>query len=437
MAALLEAPQLPPAADGLGRHFTIALVSTLSFAALLVVWASTMQVASAALAPGRVVVEGNRKAIQHPDGGPIGAVFVKEGEAVAKGQPLLELDLSAVRAEFAVLQSSKAQLVAKIARLRAEVAGADAFSLPPSVSPDDPEIASFFAQEQALFTARRSAYFGNVSILKQTIDGCREQIQALEGKLAAAKEQLRLYKEERDNLAPLVAKGFATKTRVIALQRAEAGAQGDMQQIEANLSEQRARINESEFKSTQLSKDRVEGASKDLSDAEAQLAQTLPRLTSAQDRLGRGQILSPEAGYVYNLAVYGPGAAVTPGQVIMEIVPLKDALVLQVEVSPNDIDRVQAGQPTVIHLLPYKQRFQLKIGGTLMQISPDEFEDKVKQTSYYKGLVTVDAKDLANAGATLIPGMPVQAMIQTGSRTIMAYLLDPLYEVSAYAMRDD
>jgi HlyD family type I secretion membrane fusion protein len=424
--------------DGPGRLVLIGGLVALCLLAASVAWASTMRIASAAVATGRVTVEGNRKAIQHRDGGPVEAVLVREGQLVEKGQPLITLDLSDARAQADVLRASKMQTLARLARLQAEATDASALSFPEELTRagSDPQSAIFMQQETDLFRAKLDAYVGAKSLLNQQIAGHRQQIMALEGSLRATETQLRLVREESSMIQPLLDKGLVTKTRQLALDRAAAELESTLDTVRASVAELESGIREAEIGIAQLEQERHETANSELAEAKAKLAEIVPQLIAVQQRLGRGTLVAPESGYVFNLSVFGPGAVLVPGQTVMEIVPAEDPLVLTVEIAPQDINDVRPGQSVTIHLLAYQQRYQFKIRGTLKKISSDELEDPARQIRYYRGVVVVNQDDLLRSGAELVPGMPVQAMIETGDRTIMAYLLDPAIRMYEYAFRE-
>jgi len=184
-------------------------------------WSSTMSVASAAISPGKVAAEGNRKAVQHPTGGEVGAVFVREGQLVERGQKLLQLELADVKAEATVLSNSRAAALFRTARLQAEVANSAEIEFPRPLleQKNDPQVQLFFQQELALLSARRAAYLGQVSLLKQQIDGSRRQITGLRERTDAAQAQLKSVQDELTSLQPLVARGLIARPRVLTLER--------------------------------------------------------------------------------------------------------------------------------------------------------------------------------------------------------------------------
>jgi HlyD family type I secretion membrane fusion protein len=413
-------------------------VAAAAFVGALVLWSSSMSVASAAIAGGRISVEGNRKAIQHRDGGPIGRVLVREGQLVQAGQPLLHLDLSEIRAEVAVLENSRIVLLIRAARLRAEAADAAAFVLPAELAGGarDPQVDQVFQQELAVFASRREAYHGQISLLRQQIEANRRQIVALQGRIKATEAQLASIDDELKSLKPLLEKGYVARPRVLTLERTASGLQGELEGFNGLITAETDKIRGAEIQIAQLTKDRQETIARDMAESDAKLADILPRLKAAGERLDRGTLVAPEAGYVYGLSVFSTGATVTPGQTVLEIVPADDPLVVTAEISAGDINRVRAGQPVDIFLLPYRRYQQSPLRGTLEKVSADLVEEKGTNRSYYRGTVRLNREDLQTTQMELVPGMPAQVTIETGKRTILAYFLDPVFKVYDFALRE-
>jgi HlyD family type I secretion membrane fusion protein len=435
---LSEVLPVSPLKDSASGPVLFGGVAALALVAGIALWSSTMSVASAAISPGKVAVEGNRKAIQHPTGGEIGVVFVREGQLVEKGQKLLQLELADAKAEATVLSSSRAAALLRTARLQAERADAAELAFPESLrdQKNDPQVQMLFQQEAALLAARRAAYLGQISLLTQQIEGGRRQISALRGRTSASQVQLKSIEDELVSLQPLVEKGLIARPRVLTLERPAAGLRGDLSSISGSITAEEDKIRAAEIQMQQLNKDRLETIARDSADNDGRLAEIEPRLQSAQWRLSQAVLVAPESGYVYGLSVFGPGATLVPGQTALEIVPKDDPLVLSVEINPTDVNRVHPGQSASIHLLPYRQRYHKAIPGTLEKVSADRFDDKTTNRTYYKGVVRVDPKDIEEAQVELTPGMPAQVSIETGKRTILAYFLDPVLQIYDFALKE-
>lgn len=432
-----------PGAPAAGRDSPRALILG-GVAALVLLggglggWAAWGKVASAAAAAGYITAEGNRKAVQHRDGGPVAAVLVREGERVTRGQALVRLDLSDTAAEVQVLASQRDQTMVRRARLKAEAAGAALIAYPPEVAArHDREFRALIDREQDLFMARRNAYTGSVGLLHQQIEGYDRQIVGLRGKTRATGDQLVLIRQELHSLTGLLKKGYVEKSRVLALQRAAAALQGDLDGLAADIAGAENEISKAQLQIAQIDKEWRESVAKDLGDAEALMSQIEPRLVSARERLKRSDLVAPEEGYVFGLKVHSPGAVIVPGDTVLEIVPANERLVVTARIDPHDIERVHPGQAVEIHLLPYRQRYMSIIGGAVLKVSADRFQDSSQQQSWFEATITVDPDDLARSGATIIPGMPVEALIKTGERTVAAYMLDPIYHLYDFAMKEE
>lgn len=401
-------------------------------------WASTMSVSSAAIARGHAIAEGNRKAVQARDSAPVKSVFVKEGDRVEVGQPLLELDLSDVRGEVAVYQATLSQLTARRARLEAERLDQELVfpNALAAAAAANPQVQSFLDQERTIHQTRDLAHRGAHALVDQKIAGARERINGLNAGLRAIREQLSFVVQEKESIAPLVERGIISRSQLLALEREGARLQGEIEGILTDISAATNDVQGATVEKAQLDKRRDEEIARELSETEANLSTIEPRLLASNQRLERAIISSPESGFVYELAVFSSGAAVLPGQTLLEIVPADQPFVLQVEISPADIERVRPGQDASIHLIPYDRRYQSLIGGRLERISADLVVDPRSQRSYYHGIVSVDGSDLERAGAELLPGMPAEVMIKAGDRTIAGYFLDPVLRLTDQALKE-
>lgn len=399
-----------------------------------------MSIASAAIAPGKVSSEGNRKAIQHRDGGPIAAVLVREGEKVSKGQPLIELDLVETKSEEATLATARLQYLSKIARLRAESKNADAISLPAELidlASDIRQVRTMLDEERSFFDARRASFLASVRLLQQLIEGSKAQIKTYDARIVSSELEKKLTIEELESVRPLERTGLVTKPRLLTLQRSAAKLDGDVESLRAGVSNENSKIASAELQIKQLEKQRQEDIAKDLNDTEMKLADVQPRLAAAREKLARGVLVAPEDGFVYGLAVYSVGSVLTPGQVVLEIVPAKDPLVISAQVDPKDIQRVQPGQDAMIKLTGLPTYDRILLHGTLKRVSHDRFDDpKQNNLSYYSAIISVRADDLKRYKVDLTPGMPAEVMITTGERAILSYLLDPILRVYDFALHE-
>lgn len=415
------------------------VVAALVLGGAIGAWASFAEVARAAMAPSTIVVEGSVRPIQHRDGGPVGEVLVREGELVAAGDVIVRLDLSDVRAEVDVLTAQRLQALAKLARVRAEAAEAETIVFPPELEAhrNDPTIGQVMDQQASLFEARRTSFLGGRRLLEQQMAGYREQILGLEGQIRKTNDQIVLIDEELVGLRQLLEKGLTPKTRVLLLQREAADLGGELEGLKANVATANNEIHRAELEIEQLKKQRREEIATSLADLDGRLAEIEPALAAAQDRLSRVDLVAPVSGVVLNLAVHGQGATITPGQVVAEIVPQDQPLIVKARIDPNDVDQVRPGQAVDLHILAYKQRYQSIIPGVLRSVSPDRIEDPITHIAYFSGTIAIDQAALDGSKVALIPGMSATAVIKTGTRTVMDYFLDPIYHVYDFALKED
>jgi len=299
-----------------------------------------------------------------------------------------------------------------------------------------PQVQSFIDQERSLHQSRDLAHRGALALVDQRIAGARDRIDGLNARLLATRQELAYVAEERQTIRPLVESGVIARTRLFALDRDAARLQAEIEGILTDVAVARNQVEEGSGERAQLDKQRSEDIATELGETESTLSTIAPRLVAANERLGRSIVTSPETGFVYELAVFSSGATVLPGETVMEIVPAGQPLVLQVEISPADIERVRPGQQASIHLIPYNRRYASLITGTLERISADLVVDQRTQRSYYFGIVSVDGSDLARAGAELLPGMPAEVMINAGDRTIAEFFLDPILRMYDRAMKE-
>lgn len=424
--------------DGYARPVAIGLFVSVALLGSLLLWAATSVLPAAAVTEGVVVVGGNRRPVQNRDGGIVSEVLVKEGAHVARGRPLVRLDRGETQAEVDVLSGQLDQVLAIQGRYRAEDADQDSIAFSDELTGRDRQAAAagVMAQQSQLFTARRDAFLGNERILREQIAGQEKHGVNLQSRIAETSSQIASQQEGLDTFEKLLAKKLTEKSRVTAMQRDIATLVLNRSALEADLEQTRNVIASARLQIEQLAKARREEIATGLSVTGEQLAALRPKLRAARERMERTEILAPIDGYVLNLAIHGPGATLSAGQVAMEIVPDTDDLVLNVKIAPRDIEQLSEGQSAEVHFTINKARYQNAIGGELIRLSPDRKIDEVTRAAYYEAVVAINHDDLARAGVKLIPGMAATAAIVTGKRTVLEYFIDPILEVASLAMRE-
>ena len=433
---LPETPERPP----VGRPLLAAAIIILIFFGGFGTWAALAPLDSAALAPGRVTVASNRKTIQHLEGGIVKNLLVKEGDAVAGGQILIQLDDTQARARLELLLGRYDNLLATEARLMAERVSAAGIRFPDSLTSrrDQPQVAKLLDAETALFEVRRRSIEGRIRIFHKRIAQLKKEISGLAAQVAAEDDQLVLIADERLSLETLFKKGVVGKSRLLRLKREEAKLKGDRGEHLSLITKARQRIGEPELEIIDIKNKMLNQVVGGLHDTQAELVEVSERLKAAEDILVRSDIRAPQAGVVMGLNVHTEAGVIAPGQRLLDIVPEDDTLVIEAQVTPNDIDVVYAGLPAQVRLTAFKQRNTPMLEGKLTRVSADSFTDERSGASYFLARVAIDAVELKKLdGRELYPGMGAEVMIKTGKRTTMDYILAPLTDSLRQAFRED
>ncbi|MBW8857302.1 MAG: HlyD family type I secretion periplasmic adaptor subunit, partial [Bradyrhizobium sp.] len=339
------------------------------------------------------IIEGNRKSIEHPDGGRIREVLVHEGDHVKAGDIVLVLDDTDDQAQVSLLSQQQAQLMATEARLRAEYTGLDAIVFPPELTAQgsDPEIATAISDQQKEFETRRAALAGNRKVLEQRVAQYTAQIAGLRAQLPPLQDQLKSMQDERVSLDDALKKGLVTRTRSLELDRRISTTIGQQAEIAANIATSQDAIGEVRQQIAQLDKDQSEKIAADLRDVRTRLADVSPRLAAAKVALDRTQIRTPYAGTVVDLAVFSVGEVVGRGERLLDVVPEASLLDVEAKIRVEDISDIRPGMRAEVHFTSYKQRTLPLIHGLVAEISADRLTDERTQIPYYTARIDVDA----------------------------------------------
>ncbi|MDF2763078.1 MAG: hypothetical protein K0S81_56 [Rhodospirillales bacterium] len=403
-------------------------------------WAALAPLASAAVAPGLVTVESNRKTVQHLDGGIISELLVRNGDRVARGQVLLRLEDVESRSEFDLLQGRRLALAAQQARLAAERDGAAEIALPPELAKRqaDPQVAEVIAGQRQILDSRNQLIAGQTAVLEQRIGQYEAEIGSLQAQSASGKAQLRLISEELSGVAELVRKGLEKKSRLLALQREAARLEGMQGDYDGRITRARQGIAEARMEMLNLKRQRNSETVSELRDVEVELADVSERLRVAEARLQRTEIAAPLDGVVLNLRYFTNGGVVEPGAPILDIVPEAESLVIDAQLDPVNIDEVHAGLAAQVRLIAFKQRITPVLSGLVTQVSADVLTDDRSGRPYYAARIEISRAELDRlGGASLYPGMPVEVIIETGQRTALDYLITPVTDSFAHAFREE
>ena len=421
------------------RHLLVGLSVVILLAGGLGGWASTAQISGALIAPGSIVVESNVKKVQHPTGGVVGEVRAHDGDLVKAGDIVVRLDDTVTKASLAIVTKNLDGLWARAARLEAEQRGLDKITFPPMLTDraSDPEVKAVMASESKLFEVRVNGRTGQKAQLRERIVQLNEEIKGLAAQEKAKDQEIELVEKELTGVRDLYDKHLVQMARLTTLERDAARLSGERAQYIASRAQAKGKITETELQIIQVDKDVVSDVSKDLRETNDKIGEFVERKVTAEDQLRRVDIRAPQDGMVLQSSVHTVGGVITAGDAIMLIVPQADDLQVEAKVNPQDIDKLQVGQKTLLRLSAINQRTTPELNGVVTRVSPDVTTDQRTGQSYYTIRVSMPAEEVARLGdVKLIPGMPVEAFVQTGERTLLSYLIKPLNDQLMRAFRE-
>ena len=402
-------------------------------------WASTTEISGALIAPGQIVVESNVKKVQHPTGGVVGEVLARDGDGVKAGQIVVRLDDTVTKANLAIVTKNLDAAMARAARLEAEQRGLDNIKFPRQLTDraGDPDVANVIASESKLFEVRVNGRTGQKAQLRERIRQLNEEIDGLSAQENAKSQEIALVQQELTGVRDLYDKHLVQISRLTTLERDAARLSGERAQYIASKAQTKGKITETELQIIQVDKDMVSEVSKDLRETNDKIGELIERKVTAEDQLRRVDIRSPQDGVVEQSTVHTVGGVINAGDAIMLVVPQTDDLQVEAKVNPQDIAKLQVGQETLLRLSAFNQRTTPELNGLVSRVSPDVTTDQRTGQTYYTIRVSMPLQEIARLGdVKLIPGMPVEAFVQTGDRTVMSYLMKPLRDQLMRAFRE-
>ena len=430
----------PSSRASIRRHIFAGVVIVAFLAIGLGGWASTAEISGALIAQGSVVVDSNVKKVQHPTGGVVGELRVRDGDRVKAGDILIRLDETVTRANLAIVTKGLTELYARKARLAAERDGADSVAVPKELaaSANDPDVKDAVDSERKLFELRRTARLGQKDQLQQRIKQLQEQITGLTAQQDAKSKEMTLIDQELQGVRDLWAKNLVQLNRLTSLEREEARLHGERGQLIAAAAEAKGKIAEIQLQILQVDQELSSDVAKELRETDSKIGEYVERKVTAEDQLKRTDIRAPQDGVVFQTTANTVGGVVTAGDPIMMIVPESDTLSVEVKVEPKDIDNVAIGQPVVLRFSAFNQRTTPELNGSVTRVAADTTNDQRTGQSYYIVRISMTAEEIERLGDTvkLAPGMPVEAFIQTGDRTMMSYFIKPLHDQLMRSFRE-
>jgi HlyD family secretion protein len=392
-------------------------------------WAVVVPLSAAVMVSGTLVVEGEVKKVQHPTGGVIAQILVHDGMHVKEGELVVRLNEIQVGANLQVVMKQLDETRVRIARLIAERDGMDEPKLPRGLATrtGDKDIEQLIMSENSLFKARASARQSQKELLRGHVGQLGEEIAGIEAQIKSKRTQLDLISSELRGVQTLYDKQLVPLTRLTALQRESARLDGEREQLVSAIAETRSKISEAELQIIRIDQDLRAEVTKDLRESQDKESELTERSVAAQDQMNRIDLRAPTSGVVHQLAVHTVGGVIGPAEVIMEIVPDSDNLQVQARLPPKDIDQVLVGQKTLVRLSAFNQHTTPQLNGVVSYVSADLSHDKQTDAAYYTLKVSLPGAELRRLGALqLVSGMPAELFLQTGSRTMMSYLLKPI-----------
>lgn len=423
------------------RYIQAGLLVIAFFFGGLALWSFLFPFQGAVIATGVVTVSGEKKTVQHFEGGIIDKIMVKDGDKVTEGDVLIELKSSQVNSNVEVLQGRLWARLAAAARLRAESAMKKEIIWPDQLNttPENPAIVEIKKTEQDIFTTKRADIQGKEELYNSQIMQLGNKIEGSKQELTSLNEIIKNLQEDLDSKLPLVQEKYLGKTSILELQRSLSEHKGRKGKLIQEIAQSHQMIQELKLRIMDLEtqyKDQALAKLKDASDEVYQLEEQIKPQLDAQQRL---QILAPVSGIVINLQVHSEASGViSPGKPLLEIVPENSKLIIKAQVRPQDIISVKPGQDSKVQLAAFHRKSTPPVKGRVTYVSPDLITQESARgaLSYYEAHVEVDEADLKAKNAYLSPGMPVSCYITTDKRTVISYLLGPLLENVDRAMRE-
>lgn len=411
------------------RWIRLGLVVLAATIGVAVVWSSTAPLASAVVAPGAIKVDSSRKKVQHAEGGVVKEILVREGARVRSGDVLVRLDETKAGAAHGLVRGGQDIAQATVARLLAERDDLASVRFPAELLArrGDAQVAEILRSQDQQFQVRRSARLGEIGILDQQIRALRSEIDGLASQQRSKEEQIASLRSDLASLVDLDSQGMVEKTRLRSVERDVAKLVGERDEIVSKIATSRTAISEKELRKFQVRKSFQEEVAAELRKLQTEQMELNERIGATRRALELTELRAPVDGTVTDLRVHTPGGVAGPGEVLMELVPEADRLVVEARVPPTDIDRVHLGLPAGIKLHAFNARTTPELDATVSYVSADAVVDPRTEISYFVVKLDVPAEQVARLGGLkLQPGMQSDVFIRTGERTFFGYLLQPL-----------
>lgn len=403
-------------------------------------WAATAPLAGAVITSGRMVAESNVRRLQHPTGGVISQILVRDGDHVQAGQVLVRLDDTQTRANLALIDNELLRFLARKARLDAQRDGLNHLDVKGELQQRqaEPVVQEAVAAELALLRSSVGAAQVQRDQLRERITQAHEEIVGLTAQIEARRVQSGIILTELEGVEHLYEKDLVSLARLSALQREASQLDGENGSLTADIARARGRIAEIELQILQIDEDTSHEVATEMRDVEGKIADLRERRIAARDQLTYSEMRAPQTGFIHEQTVHTIGGVINPAEPIMLIIPEDGGLVVEARIEPSLIDRVHVGQAATLRFPAFNAAETPELAGQVIHVSADISTDKQTGMSYYTARLSLAAEEAQRlAGKTLVPGMPVEAFIETGSRTALAYLIKPVRDQLNRSFRHD
>lgn len=416
----------------------VGIFASLALLIIGFVWMQSTMIAGAVIAPGQAVVRGKPKMVQSLDGGIVSEIFVEDGDVVRAGDVLLKLDPTLLKINLDIYRNRLAEVTARESRLEAEYTGEASITRHPvPVQLDGLLIERHYVGQQAVFQARGEVLAGKKEQLDERILQLGNQIDGVNGQISAVRDQLEYVKRELDSLQALNKEGLARESQVLELQRTQSSLLGQMSQLQSELARIKNSIRDTELEILQSDRTFKEEVVTELREATATREELILDITTVEKQLERVDILAPTDGIIHEMQVYTVGGVVPPEATIVQIIPQSDGVEFELRIDPKTIDQIFVGQKAKVSFPAFDMRIIPEIFGTLSEVPPSSVTDPTTGKSYYRVGLSVPPEGLALLGnVDLIPGMPIEAFLETGERSVLSYLTKPLMDQLSRAFRE-
>ncbi|WP_281826616.1 HlyD family type I secretion periplasmic adaptor subunit [Jannaschia rubra] len=422
------------------RPMTLGLLGLLLLFGGFGTWAVMADISGAIVSSGRVAVDSNRQVVQHPDGGVVTEILVREGDRVEAGEVLIRLDPTDLRSQADILRGQLQEIAARTARLTAERDDLEEVTFSDDLleaARTNADVADMIEGQRNLFDARAETRAQEVEQLARRKEQIASQVDGIAAQSEALELQLGFIREELDAQKSLLERGLAQAPRVLNLQREEAALLGQAGEFTATVAELRGRTTEIDLEILKLRTQAREGAITELRDLQFRQIELAEQYRAILQRMSRLDITAPVDGVVYDMQVFAERSVIRAAEPVLYLVPQDRPLVIQTRVDPIHIDQVFPGQPATLRLPTFDARTTPELFGSIVRVSPDAFTDEQTGATYYQAEVLPDEGEIDRLGdLVLLPGMPVEAYLRTDDRSPMAYLVKPLADYFNRAFRE-